>query len=35
MNNTAVYNTIGKTYDVTRKADPEIVTQIIKLLGNR
>jgi len=25
MSNTAIYNTIGKTYDTTRKPDPEIV----------
>lgn len=31
MNN-AIYNTIGKTYDLTRKADPMITETIIKLL---
>lgn len=29
----AVYNTIGKTYDHTRKADPEIVRNIIQFLS--
>lgn len=29
---TAIYNTIGKNYDVTRKADPALVTEMIKLL---
>jgi ubiquinone/menaquinone biosynthesis C-methylase UbiE len=31
MNN-AIYNAIGKTYDLTRKADPMITETIIKLL---
>ena len=27
-----IYNTIGKTYDTTRKADPEIAQKITRLL---
>jgi ubiquinone/menaquinone biosynthesis C-methylase UbiE len=30
--NKAVYNTIGKTYDTTRKPDPEIVQTLIRLI---
>lgn len=28
----AIYNKIGKTYDLTRKADPTITKQLINLL---
>jgi hypothetical protein len=34
MNN-AIYNSIGKTYDITRKADPTVAQIIIKLLEPR
>lgn len=33
MHNNERYNTIEKTYDLTRKADPKIVTQLIQLLN--
>ena len=33
MNNNAIYNTIGKTYDATRKPDFEIVEQLLQLLS--
>lgn len=32
MNNIAIYNTIGKAYDTTRKPDTEIVKKLIQLL---
>ncbi len=32
-NNNAIYNTIGQTYDATRKADPEIVEQLMQLIN--
>lgn len=31
--NEAIYNTIGKGYDITRKADPHIVNQLMTLLN--
>lgn len=33
MNSNVVYDAIGKTYDVTRKPDPEIVQKLEKLLN--
>lgn len=35
MNSSIVYNTIGKTYDTTRKPDTEIVEQLLQLLSNQ
>ena len=35
MNSNIVYNTIGKTYDTTRKPDAEIVEQLLHLLSNQ
>lgn len=33
MNSTAIYNKIGKTYDFTRRADPEILSRLIQHLS--
>ncbi len=33
MSTNIVYNSIGKTYDSTRKPDPELVAQLLQLLN--
>lgn len=35
MNSSIVYNTIGKTYDTTRKPDTKIVEQLLQLLSSQ